>query len=114
MSDSTHASAAHDAPHDHRKDYIRIFFALLVLTIVEVGITFLKIDRRVFVALMIGLALTKAALVGLYFMHLKYEKRGLLWLAAIPLPLAGLYAVVLMADAHNLIRVLTSPFTHHP
>jgi hypothetical protein len=59
------------------------------------------------------MAVTKAAFVGLYYMHLKYEKRSLLWLAAIPLPLAGLYAIGLLLDASKLLRILTLPWLHH-
>jgi caa(3)-type oxidase subunit IV len=94
----------------HRRDYFRIFWVLLVLTLVEVGITYLHMDKRVMTTLMIGLALTKASFVGLYYMHLKYEKRSLLWLAALPLPLAGLYAVFLMLDAGKLLRAVTLPW----
>jgi caa(3)-type oxidase subunit IV len=104
------------APADHsshKRDYFRIFWVLLVLTIVEVGVSYLKIDKRIMSVIMIGLALTKAAFVGLYYMHLKYEKRSLLWLAALPLPLAGFYGVFLMLDGANLLRAVTLPWIHH-
>jgi caa(3)-type oxidase subunit IV len=104
------------APADHsshRRDYFRIFWVLLVLTLVEVGVSYLKMDKRLMSAIMIALALSKAAFVGLYYMHLKYEKRSLLWLAALPLPLAGFYAVYLMLDGANLLRATTIPWVHH-
>ena len=56
------------------------------------------------------LAAAKAAYVGLYFMHLRYEKRSLLWLAAVPFPLAGLYAAFLMLDANGVLRAVTAPW----
>ena len=115
-----HASHdAHDAPGtaaphaDHRKDYFRIFWVLLVLTLVEVAVSYTKIDKRLMSVVMIALALTKAAFVGLYYMHLKYEKRSLLWLAALPLPTAGFYAVFLMLYGANLLRATTLPWIHH-
>ncbi|MGA7990398.1 MAG: cytochrome C oxidase subunit IV family protein [Thermoanaerobaculia bacterium] len=98
---------------DHRRDYFRIFWVLLVLTLVEVGISYTKIDKRLMSVIMIALALSKAAFVGLYYMHLKYEKRSLLWLAFLPLPLAGFYGVFLMLDGANLLRVATAPWVHH-
>ena len=102
---------AHAEPHvDHRKDYFRIFWVLTVLTIVEVGITYMKMPKAVMATLLVGLACSKAAFVGLYYMHLKYEKRSLLWLAAVPFPLAGLYAAFLMLDAHGVLRALTLPW----
>lgn len=110
----THGASAAAAPHaDHRKDYFRIFWILLVLTVVEVGVSYLKVDKRAISAIMVALALAKAACVGLYYMHLKYEKRALLWLAFLPLPLAGLYGVVLMLDSFNLLRGATLPWVHH-
>ena len=104
------------APADHsshKRDYFRIFWVLLVLTIVEVGISYMKMDKRIMSVIMIALALSKAAFVGLYYMHLKYEKRSLLWLAALPLPLAGFYAAYLMMDASTLLRGTTLPWIHH-
>jgi caa(3)-type oxidase subunit IV len=95
---------------DHRKDYFRIFWILLVLTIAEVGITYLKMDRKIMATLLVGMAISKASFVGLYFMHLKYEKRALLWLAAIPFPLSGIYAAALMLDANRLLRILSLPW----
>lgn len=95
---------------DHRKDYFRIFWVLLVLTIIEVAVSYAKIDKRVISTVMIALALSKASFVGLYYMHLRYERRSLLWLAFIPLPLAGFYAVFLMLDAYNLLRGVPIPW----
>ncbi len=109
----THAPAASRA--SHRKDYFRIFVALFVLTVLEIGVAYSPIPRKIMVVLMVSLALTKAALVGLFYMHLRYEKRSLLWLAACPLPLAGLYAVFLMLDASTVLRALTIPWLRlHP
>ena len=98
---------------DHRRDYFRIFWVLLVLTIVEVSVSYTKIDKRIISAIMIALALSKASFVGLYYMHLKYEKRSLMWLAFLPLPLAGSYAVFLLLDAFNLLRGVPVPWVHH-
>jgi cytochrome c oxidase subunit 4 len=59
----------------HVKVYISIFVALLVLTGVTVGVSYLhlsSITLRIIVALLV--AGTKASLVALFFMHLKTEK----------------------------------------
>jgi caa(3)-type oxidase subunit IV len=110
---ASHEAPAAPAAHpDHRRDYFRIFWVLLVLTLVEVTVSYTRIDKRVMSAVMIALALTKAAFVGLYYMHLRYEKRSLLWLAALPLPVAGFYAVFLMLDGANLLRATTLPWIH--
>lgn len=111
--DSSHTAAA-AAPHaDHRRDYFRIFWVLLVLTIVEVAISYVKVDKKLVSTAMIALALSKAACVGLFYMHLRYEKRSLLYLAFLPLPLAGFYAAYLMLDGVALLRATTLPWVHH-
>jgi caa(3)-type oxidase subunit IV len=118
---SEHASTHDDSPAAYvrfgplkmRREYFMVLIVLSVLTVAEIGVASLKMDRRVMAVLLIGMALTKAAFVGLYYMHLKHEKRGLLWMAAIPLPLAGLYAAVLMLDGAHLLRVATLPWVHH-
>ena len=70
-----------------RKIYFAVFAALLVLTLVTVGVAKMDLGRwNVIVAL--AVAVTKAMLVTLYFMHIKYSKRltqvvlaaGFLWL----------------------------------
>jgi caa(3)-type oxidase subunit IV len=111
---ASHGTPETAASHaDHRRDYFRIFWVLLVLTIVEVGVSYMKIDKRLMSAVMIALALSKASFVGLYYMHLRYEKRSLMWLAFLPLPLASFYAVFLMLDGANLLRAVTAPWVHH-
>jgi len=51
---------------------LAVFAALIVLTVVTVGVAGLNLGRyNVVVAL--GIATVKAALVALYFMHLKYD-----------------------------------------
>jgi cytochrome c oxidase subunit 4 len=70
-----------------RKTYWLIFGALLVLTLLTIGIANLDLGPlNTFVA--IGIAVSKATLVALYFMHVRYSSRllqlvvvgGLFWL----------------------------------
>jgi len=59
--------------------YVSIFTALLVLTLLTVGVALIDLGRlNIVVALVI--ATFKATLVLLYFMHLRYSTR-LPWLA---------------------------------
>ncbi len=48
---------------------------------------------------LVGMALTKAALVGFFFMHLKHETKFLRWTVALPMLAPTLYAIVLMSEA---------------
>jgi cytochrome c oxidase subunit IV len=55
-----------------RRTYVLVFVALAVLTAVEIGVTYLPLPR---VPVLVPLALFKAGLVALFYMHLKYDKR---------------------------------------
>jgi caa(3)-type oxidase subunit IV len=48
--------------------------------------------------LLVAFAVTKAALVGLYFMHLRFETRTLGYIALTPLLIAVLLLVLLIPD----------------
>ena len=68
--------------------YVAIFVTLLALTGVTTAVAFADLGRLNAV-IMLGIALTKALLVLLYFMHLRYSPRltilvvftGFVWLA---------------------------------
>jgi cytochrome c oxidase subunit IV len=55
-----------------RPNYVRVFVILALLTAVEVGVTYLPLPR---VPILVPLALLKAGLVVLYYMHLKFDRR---------------------------------------
>lgn len=85
--------------HSHH-NYIKIFIILSVLTAVEVGVTFLGLPRTLLVALLVGLAVWKAALVALHFMHLKIEKKTLTIVAIIPFILCVFLSLMLLPDIY--------------
>ncbi len=85
--------------HVNRKEYWIIFVVLALLTALEVGVAYLDIATPLLVSALVGLALTKAALVGLFFMHLRHETSIIRWSVAIPMATPMFYAVVLIAEA---------------
>src|SRR5437762_10980141 len=61
-----------------RPNYILIWVYLAVLTAAELALAFeLPISRNLKLLLLLFLAVWKAALVGLFFMHLKFERWNL-------------------------------------
>ena len=79
--------------------YMAVFGGLALLTAIEVTVAFMGFERRMTVLLLIGLAIWKAVLVALYFMHLKWESRSLKILAVAPfVPAAIMVIVVLMEN----------------
>ena len=85
------------APHKE-PNYMAVFYSLAVLTAVEIGVIYLPATKMVIAILLVGLALTKAILVAMYFMHLKFEKRTLGIIALTPLILCTLLIIALLPD----------------
>ena len=83
------------------RTYIIVWLALLVLTVVTWGVSYVNLGMgNVAVALLI--ASVKAALVALFFMHLRYENR-LVWAFAI-LPLLFLALIIFGTLADTMFR----------
>lgn len=91
---------------DHKEpNYVMVFLALTLLTAVEVGVVFIPISKLVIGVALILFALVKAALVALYFMHLRYEKFALGVIAFTPLILCTLLIASLLPDLTNETKV---------
>jgi cytochrome c oxidase subunit 4 len=85
------------APHAH-PNYLGVFLALALLTGVELGVAFLPWPKMVLILLLLGLAVWKALLVALYFMHLRFEPNRVRILAIAPLPLAVILIVAVLME----------------
>ena len=82
-------------------NYMAVWAGLAVLTAVEVGIVYLGFSRRLIIIILLALAVWKALLVAMYFMHLKFEPKALSVVAASPLlPAAILITIVLFENFH--------------
>ena len=111
--DHTHDEHGHDghghghahapggvAPKSHVKEYLVIFAVLTALTILEVVLAQIPgISKKLLALALVGLAVTKAGIVALYYMHLKSETRVLKLTVALPLAAPTIYALVLMTEA---------------
>jgi len=82
-----------------KKEYFVIFVVLTVLTGIEVGINYMGLDRGVKIGALISLALAKAVLVAMFYMHLKGETRSLKLVVGLPMLFPALYAVVLIVES---------------
>jgi len=79
-------------------NYMGVFWWLLALTILEIAVIYMPMAKLIIVILLVGLALTKAALVALYFMHLKFERATLGLIAVTPLLLCVFLILMLLPD----------------
>ena len=98
--------------HREEPNYIGVFWWLLALTILEIGVIYAPIAKMVIAILLIGLALTKATLVALYYMHLKFEQRTLGLIAVTPLVLCVFLIFMLTPDLGAVLH--QSPKTEAP
>ena len=92
MSDSHSGAGGHP-------NYLGIFWWLLALTIAEVIYANLALPALAMGGGLVAMAVTKAVLVAAYFMHLKFEKRTLAFIAVVPMILCVFLTLMLMPDA---------------
>jgi cytochrome c oxidase subunit 4 len=88
-------TTTHDEPN-----YMGVFWWLLALTLLEIGVIYVPIHRFAILALLVALAIAKAVLVALYFMHLKFERRTLAFIALSPFVLCLFLILMLMPDIY--------------
>jgi cytochrome c oxidase subunit 4 len=79
------------ARHKH-PPYLMIWLYLALLTAAELTLAFeLPISRNLKLVILMVLAIWKALLVAMFFMHLKFERWNLRILFIIPIPLAAIF-----------------------
>jgi caa(3)-type oxidase subunit IV len=89
----------HGAGHTE-PNYMAVFVALSVLTVAEIGVAVMPgFPRWAVGTMLVILAFGKAALVALYFMHLKFEKKTLTIIAATPILLCVMLMIMLLPDS---------------
>jgi cytochrome c oxidase subunit 4 len=81
-----------------RPNYLGIWVALGVLTGLELTIAFLPWPKLTLVLLLIALAVWKALLVALYYMHLRFERKRLRILAIAPLPFCVIFVTAVLQE----------------
>ena len=84
--------------HKEHPKYINIFWWLLALTIIEVAVAIPEYAFVLKAILLVGLACSKAALVAIYFMHLKFEKKTLTIIVLTPFIICVFLVIMLMPD----------------
>ncbi len=89
---ATEERVAHATPN-----YYLIWLYLLILTIGEVTVAFVShLPETWLILILVALALWKAALVAMYYMHLRFEPPRLAMLVLAALPLAILLSLIVV------------------
>jgi cytochrome c oxidase subunit 4 len=95
---------AHEDVAKHMGKYYAVFVALICLTAVTVGVSYLKLNRPAAITVAMIIATIKAGLVAAVFMHLISEKKVI-------------YAVLILTAAFFLLVLLLPALTsfepHH-
>lgn len=97
------AAAGHGAPaHEHAHQgpsYYLIFAALVVLTAVTVGVSYITgLSSEAALIIAMAIASLKATLVALFFMHLKFEIKPIYIVVGVPVVLTIILIIALMPD----------------
>ena len=94
-------TADHSSPEEFKKhlgQYYVVFVALLCLTAITVGVSYLRLNRPLAITVALVIATVKAALVAGVFMHLISEKKVI-------------YAVLILTAAFFLLVLLLPSLT---
>jgi cytochrome c oxidase subunit 4 len=93
-------ATTHDADHPHIVGYptfIKVWIALVILTLVLVGLSSTHSPNLAVLGLLI-ITPTKASLVFFYFMHLKYESTALKYMVATAIAVLLIFLGLTFAD----------------
>jgi cytochrome c oxidase subunit IV len=108
-----HGHAGHEAAHehDHTGIFLATLIALLILTAITVGASYIDFGSgNVVIALFI--ASVKAILVALFFMHLRYEKAVMGIVAGAGFLFLGIFLMFCFMDVDT--RDGLQPINLHP
>ena len=96
----TDIGIAHPVPV---RAYLLVFAALLALTVVTVAVASFDLSERATIVVAVTIATIKAALVAMFFMHLKGEKPFVFWSLGLTAVLfAALFAFLLSTEGDRL------------
>ncbi len=79
-------------------NYVGVWAGLAILTLVELGVAFLGWSKLLVILILVALALWKALMVALYFMHLRFEGNRMRIFAIAPLPLAVIIVIAVLTE----------------
>ena len=83
---------------DSHPNYMAIFWWLAILTVLEIAVIYTPFGKFTIGVLLCAMALGKASLVAMYFMHLRFETRTLGMIAVVPLIIATLLIFLVLPD----------------
>ena len=95
---------ASDDISKHVKTYFMVFGALMVLTIITVGVSYLHLPVHQAIIVALFIATIKGSLVALFFMHLNHERKMIYWVLA--LTVVFFFVLMLVPISTNLDKIV--------
>ena len=90
------------APHVKWTKYVAVAVVLAVITALEIGLALGHfLSQQLTTVLLIGFTLSKAALVMLFYMHLKYDTRWYSLVLVFPLFMVVVLFIIVLVAAAN-------------
>jgi cytochrome c oxidase subunit 4 len=90
------AARPHERPHPGARQYLGIAAALVVLTVMEVGIYYMPAMKPALIPSLLVLAGLKFTLVAMFYMHLRFDARLFSALFVVPLCVAAAVTLILL------------------
>ena len=94
---------AEEQRHHGKGQFFWVWGALLVMTAIEVYLTYQNMQPVRMLTILMGLSLIKAGLIIGYFMHMKYEASRMKWLTMCSLVFCLAMMMVFFPDAFRIL-----------
>ncbi len=97
---------AEEHRHHKKAQFYWVWAALLIMTAIEVYLTYQNMQPVKMLTILMGLSLIKAALIIGFFMHLRYEVSRMKWLTMCSVVACLiLMTIFFFPDAHRIVTL---------
>lgn len=96
---------AEEQRHHSKAQFFWVWGVLLVITAIEVYLTYQNMQPVRMLTILMGLSLVKAALIIGYFMHMKYEMSRMKWLTMCSLTACLALMMIFFPDAMRILSL---------
>ena len=96
---------AEEQRHHGKGQFFWVWGALLIMTAVEVYLTYQNMQPIRMLSILMGLSLLKAALIIGYFMHMKFEVSRMKWLTMASLMVCLALMMIFFPDALRILSL---------
>lgn len=91
--------------HHSKAQFFYVWIALLIMTAIEVYLTYQNMQPVRMLTILMGLSLLKAGLIIGYFMHMKFEVSRMKWLTMASLVVCLALMMIFFPDALRILSL---------